>query len=134
MDGYLKRHLSNPVYGGTAPNRRTESAWYASCDTSRSSSSSSAHPLQKVRHEASARKDEPALKRVRHNAKMHCWEGYERTPGTKAGTDGSCRPKGSKKKKKEKTEKKAKKEGDASSSSSSSDDDEHHKKKATKKD
>ena len=127
MDGYLKRHLSNPVYGGTAPNRRTESAWYASCDASRSS----AHPLLQVRHEASARKDEPALKRVRHNAKMHCWEGYERTPGTVAGTKGSCRPKGSKKKKKEK---KAKKEGDASSSSSSSDDDEHHKKKPAKKD
>ena len=133
MDGYLKRRLSNPVYGGTAPNRRTESAWYASCNTSRSSSS--AHPLQQVRHEASARKEEPALKRVRHNAKMHCWEGYERTPGTKAGTDGSCRPKGSKKKKEKKKEKKAKKEGDASSSSSSSDDDEHHKKKkAAKKD
>jgi len=117
MDGYLKRHLSNPVYGGTAPNRRTESAWYASCDASRSSS---AHPLQRVRHEASAKK-------------KHCWEGYERTPGTKAGTEGSCRPKGSKKKKKEKKEKKDKKEGDASSSSSS-DDDEHHKKKKAKKD
>jgi len=124
MDGYLKRRLSNPVYGGTAPNRRTESAWYASCaDTSGSSSSSSAHPLQKVRYEASAKK-------------KHCWEGYERTPGTEAGTKGSCRPKGSKKKKKgEKKEKKEKKEGDApSSSSSSSDDDEHHKKKKAKKD
>ena len=120
MDGYLKRRLSNPVYGGTAPNRRTESAWYASCaDTSRSSSS--VHPLQKVRHEASAKK-------------KHCWEGYERTPGTEAGTKGSCRPKGSKKKKGGRKEKKEKKEGDASSSSSSSDDDEHHKKKKAKKD
>lgn len=119
MDGYLKRRLDNPVYGGTAPNRRTESAWYASCADA--SSRSSAHPLQKVRYEASAKK-------------KHCWEGYERTPGTVAGTKGSCRPKGSKKKK-EKKEKREKKEGDASSSSSSSsDDDEHHKKKKAKKD
>jgi len=133
MDGYLKRRLSNPVYGGTAPNRRTETEWYASCADV--PSRNSAHPLQIVRHEASARKDEPALKRVRHNAKMHCWDGYERTPGTVAGTKGSCRPKGSKKKKKEKTEKKAKKEGGASSSSSSSsDDDESRKKKPAKKD
>jgi hypothetical protein len=27
-----------------------------------------------------------------------CWSDYERTPGTAAGTKGSCRPKGSKKK------------------------------------
>ena len=30
-----------------------------------------------------------------------CWAGYERVPGTKAYTSGSCRPKGSKKTKKE---------------------------------
>jgi len=29
-----------------------------------------------------------------------CWSDYERTPGTKEGEKGSCRPKGSKKKKK----------------------------------
>ena len=81
-------------------------------------------------------KQAPSLQLVRHNA-MKCWEGYERVPGTKAGTDDSCRKKGSgKKKKKKKTEKKkvAKKEGDASSSSSSSseDDDGTPKKKKTK--
>ena len=97
MDGYLKRRLSNPVYGGTAPNRRTESAWYASCDR---------------------------LQTVRYNA-AKCWEGYERVPGTKPGADGSCRKKGSghsdasKKKKK----KKRKKDGGSSSSSSSSESD-----------
>ncbi len=31
---------------------------------------------------------------------MKCWKGYKRTPGTKAGTKGSCMPKGSKKTKK----------------------------------
>ena len=98
MEGYLKRRLSNPVYGGVAPNRRTEVAWYASCDTSRSN----AHPLRMVRHEASARKDEPALKRMRHNA------------AEEGGGD-------EKKKKKKKKEKKNKKEGGSSSSSSDSD-------------
>ena len=35
-----------------------------------------------------------------------CWEGYERVPGTKPMTPGSCRPAGSKKDTKEKSEKK----------------------------
>ena len=34
--------------------------------------------------------------------KAQCWEGYERVPGTKALTSGSCRPKGTKKKEAEK--------------------------------
>lgn len=34
------------------------------------------------------------------NEKMKCWKGYERVPGTKAGTKGSCRKKKSKNKKK----------------------------------
>jgi hypothetical protein len=38
------------------------------------------------------------VKVVRENAM--CWENYERVPGTEEGTEGSCRPKGSKKKKK----------------------------------
>ena len=100
MDGYLKRHLSNPVYGGTAPNRRTETEWYSSCADA--SSRSSAHPLQRVRHEASVRSAEPSLKRVRHNA----------------ADEGG----GDKKKKKKKREKTNKKEGDASSSSGSGSD------------
>ena len=100
MDGYLKRRLDNPVYGGTAPNRRTEAEWYSSCADA--SSRSSAHPLQRVRHEASARNAEPSLKRVRHNA----------------AEEGGGDEKKKKKKKKEKTDKK---EGDASSSSSDSD-------------
>ena len=108
MDGYLARRLSNPVYGGTAPNRRTETEWYASCADA--SSRSSAHPLQKVRHEASARNVEPALKRVRHNA----------------ADEGDDKMKKKKKKKKEK-EKTNKKEGDhghwSSSSGSGSDSD-----------
>lgn len=33
-----------------------------------------------------------------------CWKGYERTPGTKEGEDGSCRKKGTKKKAKKKVE------------------------------
>ena len=33
-----------------------------------------------------------------------CWSDYERTPGTKEGAKGSCRPKGSKKKKKKKSD------------------------------
>ena len=105
MDGYLKRHLSNPVYGGTAPNRRTESAWYASCDR---------------------------LQTVRHNA-AKCWEGYERVPGTKEYAEGSCRKKGSGGKKKKKSKDKAAKKGDGGgSSSSSSSDDEDGKPKAKK--
>ena len=33
-----------------------------------------------------------------------CWSDYERTPGTKEGEKGSCRPKGSKKKKKKESD------------------------------
>jgi len=116
MDAFLRQRLSDRRFATPLQGRRSEAELYAGCLPQ--AASTGTHPLSQVRVEASAKK------------KMHCWEGYERTPGTKAGTDGSCRPKGSKKKKKEK---KAKKDGDASSSSSS-DDDEHHKKKKAKKD
>ena len=39
--------------------------------------------------------------------KAKCWEGYERVPGTKPMTPGSCRPVGGKKEEKKKEEKKA---------------------------
>jgi hypothetical protein len=116
MDAFLRQRLSDRRFATPLQGRRSEAELYAGCLPQ--SASTGAHPLAQVRIEASAKK-------------KHCWEGYERTPGTKAGTDGSCRPKGSKKKKKDK---KAKKDGDASSSSSSDDDDEHHKKKKAKKD
>ena len=121
MDAFLRQRLSDRRFATPLQGRRSEAELYAGCLPQ--AASTGTHPLSQVRVEASAKK------------KMHCWEGYERTPGTVAGTKGSCRPKGSKKKKKEKkTVKTAKKEGDASSSSSSSDDDEHPKKKAAKKD
>jgi len=115
MEAFLRQRLSDRRFATPLQGRRSEAELYAACLPQ--AASTGAHPLSQVRVEASAKK-------------KHCWEGYERTPGTVAGTDGSCRPKGSKKKKKEK---KAKKDGDASSSSSSDDDDEHHKKKKAKK-
>ena len=55
----------------------------------------------------------PQLALVTANAtkKMHCWEGYERVPNTRAGTDDSCRKKDEKKKKKRKKKRKNKKDG-----------------------
>jgi len=118
MEAFLRQRLSDRRFATPLQGRRSEAELYAGCLPQ--AASTGAHPLSQVRVEASAKK-------------KHCWEGYERTPGTKAGTDGSCRPKGSKKKKKDKKVKKDKKDGD-SSSSSSDDDDEHHKKKKAKKD
>jgi len=40
--------------------------------------------------------------------KAKCWEGYERVPGTKPMTPGSCRPVGGKKEENKKEEKKDK--------------------------
>jgi hypothetical protein len=54
-------------------------------------------------------------------ANAACWKGYERTPGTEEGTDGSCRKKGSGKKKKK------------SDSGSDSDSDSEDKKKSKKR-
>lgn len=48
-----------------------------------------------------------------------CWKGYERTPGTKEGEDGSCRKKGTKKKAKKKVEE-AKCDGPTKKASSTS--------------
>ena len=117
MEAFLRQRLSDRRFATPLQGRRSEAELYAGCLPQ--AASTGTHPLSQVRVEASAKK-------------KHCWEGYERTPGTVAGTDGSCRKKGSGKKKKK--EKKAKKDGDASSSSSSDDDDEHHKKKKAKKD
>ena len=116
MDGYLKRRLSNPVYGSGAMNESSAYKRFAFEQSVEEQKPTDSHPLQMVRYNASAKK-------------MHCWEGYERTPGTVAGTDGSCRKKGSKKKKKSgEKKKKEKKDGDKSSSESSDSDDEHKKK------
>ena len=101
MEAFLRQRLSDRRFATPLQGRRSEAELYAGCLPQ--AASTGAHPLSQVRVEASAKK-------------KHCWEGYERTPGTKAGTDGSCRPKGSKKKK-DKKEKKDKKDGDASSSS-----------------
>jgi hypothetical protein len=120
MDGYLKRQLVNQRRGTPFQARQSESALYASCLPQ--ASGAGAHPLTVVRNLAS---------------KGPCWEGHERTPGTKKYSDGSCRKKGSgKKKKKSKGEKHAKKGDDSSSSGSGSGsdsgDDKPKKKKAKK--
>ena len=116
MEAYLKRQLAVQRRGTPLQGRPTERALYAACDA-QASRSTSAHPLTLVRE---------------HASKGPCWEGYERTPGTKKYADGSCRKKGSGKKKM------AKKEGEASAddSSSSSDGEEGEaaKKKRKKKD
>lgn len=39
-----------------------------------------------------ATKKKTSTKKVDSKGKS-CWKGYERTPGTKKGTKGSCRPK-----------------------------------------
>ena len=110
MDGYLKRRLSNPAYGGGAMNESSAYKRFAFEQSVNEQKPTDSHPLQMARYNAAK-----------------CWEGYERVPGTAEYADGSCRKKGSggKKKKKKKGDKKkaAKKEGDSSSSSESDSDD-----------
>ena len=54
MDGYLKRRLSNPAYGGSSAARLDEYSVYERCVQQQLRTD--AHPLQRVRHEASASK------------------------------------------------------------------------------
>ena len=97
MDGYLKRRLSNPAYGGSSAARLDENCVYERCVKQ---ARTDAHPLQWVRHEASASKK---LYRATDKA--------EKETKTEDGD-----------KKKKKKNKKTKKEGDKSSSSSSDSD------------
>ena len=126
MDGYLKRRLSNPAYGGSSVARLDEDSVYERCV--KQQTRTDAHPLQMVRHEASASKN---LYHTTDNAKQGpCWDGYRKVEGMADYADGSCVKVGKKKKKKksgEKKKKKVKKEGEKSSSESDSDDE--HKKK-----
>ena len=97
MDGYLKRRLSNPAYGGSSAARLDENCVYERCVKQ---ARTDAHPLQWVRHEASASKK---LYRATDKA--------EKETKTEDGD-----------KKKKKKKKKTKKGGDKSSSSSSDSD------------
>ena len=93
MDSYLKRRLCNPAYGGNAA-RLDEHSVYERCVKQ---ARTDAHPLQMVRHEASASKK---LYYATDNAEKEMKK-----------DDGD---------KKKKKKKKKKKEGDKSSSSSDS--------------
>ena len=129
MDGYLKRRLSNPAYGGGALDESSAYKRFAFERLVEEQKPTDAHPLQMMRHEASASKK---LYRGTDNAKQGpCWDGYRKVEGMADYADGSCVKVGKKKKKKsgdKKKKKKHKKEGDKSSSESSDSDDEHKKK------
>ena len=130
MDGYLKRRLSNPAYGGGVTDESNAYKRFAFERLVEEQKPTDAHPLQMMRHEASASKK---LYRATDNAKQGpCWDGYRKVEGMADYADGSCVKVGKKKKKKkksgEKKKKKEKKEGEKSSSESDSDDE--HKKKS----
>ena len=132
MDGYLKRRLSNPAYGSGVTDESSAYKRFAFERLVEEQKPTDAHPLQMVRHEASASKK---LYRATDNAKQGpCWDGYRKVEGMADYADGSCVKVGKKKKKKsgekKKKKKKEKKEGDKSSSSSDSDSDHEHKKKS----
>ena len=97
MDGYLKRRLSNPAYGGSSAARLDEYSVYERCVQQQLRTD--AHPLQRVRHEASASKLHHATDKAEKETKKE---------------DGD--------KKKKKKKKKEKKGGDKSSSSDSDSD------------
>ena len=121
MDGYLKRRLSNPAYGGGALDESRAYKRFAFEQSVEEQKPTNSHPLQMARYEASAGK----LYRATDNAeKGPCWTGYHRVEGTALYAPGSC-AKDKKKKKsgeKKKKKKKEKKEGEKSSSESDSDD------------
>ena len=128
MDGYLKRRMSNPVYGGGAMSESNAYKRLAFQRLVEERTPTDAHPLQMVRHEASASKK---LYRATDNAKQGpCWDGYRKVEGMADYADGSCVKVGKKKTKKKSGKKKKteKGEGDKSSSSDSDSDDEHKKK------
>ena len=120
MDGYLKRRLSNPAYGGGALDESSAYKRFAFEQSVVEQKPTNSHPLQMARYEASASK----LYRVTDNAKQGpCWDGYRKVEGMADYEKGSCVKVGEKKKdKKKKKKKKEKKEGDKSSSESDSDD------------
>ena len=130
MDGYLKRRLSNPAYGGSSVARLDEDSVYERCV--KQQTRTDAHPLQMVRHEASASKN---LYHTTDNAKQGpCWDGYRKVEGMADYADNSCvkvKKKGGKdkdkKKSKDKKKKKKKAEGEKSSSDSSDSEDEKKK-------
>ena len=129
MDGYLKRRLSNPAYGGGTLDESSAYKRFAFERSVDEQKPTNSHPLQMARYEASAGK----LYRATDNAKQGtCWTGYHRVEGTAQYAPGSCAKDGEKKKsgekKKKKKKKKEKKEGDKSSSSESDSDDENKKK------
>ena len=126
MDAFLRRRTEDPRYAQSE--RRVEavisathsSAWY---EAPQRAEKTKPPALSVVRHEASATKEyasetknapkkerkEKSEKKRKKNADGSdtsdgsdsgpCWSDYERTPGTKEGEKGSCRPKGSKKSK-----------------------------------
>ena len=122
MDGYLKRRLSNPAYGGGALDESNAYERFAFERAVEEQKPTRSHPLQVARYEASASK----LFRATYNAKQGpCWTGYHRVEGTEVYAPGSCAKDNKKKKKsgeKKKKKKKEKKEGEKSSSESDSDD------------
>ena len=132
MDGYLKRRLSNPVYGGGAMNESSAYKRFAFERLVEEQKPTNAHPLQMMRHEASASKK---LYRATDNAKQGpCWDGYRKVEGMADYADNSCvkvKKKGGKdkdkKKSKDKKKKKKKAEGEKSSSDSSDSEDEKKK-------
>ena len=129
MDGYLKRRLSNPAYGGGALDESSAYKRFAFEQSVEEQKPTDSHPLQMARYEASAGK----LYRTTDNAKQGtCWDGYHRVEGTAQYAPGSCAKNGEKKKKKKKKsgeKKKEKKEGEKSSSESDSDDEKKKKSK-----
>lgn len=115
MDAFLSRKAANVIVRDRAPAMARPTAvgaWYASSVLPERGGS-----LAFCQSNAKMNKEQ-----------MHCWEGYERVPGTKAGEKGSCRPKGSGKPRKRR--KKESGSGSESYSSSESESEKSHKKES----
>ena len=103
MDGYLKRRLSNPAYGGGALDESSAYKRFAlerSMAEQQTEKPTNAHPLQMARYEASASKQ-----------LYHQTDNAEKSTTEKNEADGD--------KKKKKKKKKKEEEGESSSSSDS---------------
>jgi len=127
MDGYLKRRLSNPAYGGGALDESSAYKRFAFEQSVEEQKPTNSHPLQMARYEASAGK----LYRTTDTAKQGpCWDGYRKVEGMADYADGSCVKVGKKKDKKDKKKKKKKEKKEGEKSSSESDSDDEKKKKS----
>lgn len=99
MDRFLASRRADPRFANERRVTMGSEPWYASAPRR-------SGVVKRSSHTFAVKKDKDGKKKLTDGETSDgtdsgvCWSDYERTPGTKEGEKGSCRPKGRKKKKK----------------------------------